>query len=719
MSDTENERHSPNGETESPNQEEKRVPRVFVNYLDTYTARAIGELLSKSFPGISRMDGEEEEGDEDELKRQRPASELFQICGTVTNPDFTPPFACTIIDSDEASIQAALMSADYIIYSIAEGGGVAEAQQALEFLKYEAAHFLHAKTFVLVSTCLTWNITKPLDMDDPEIPFTEDDYRKRRSSPSYKDHIALEKLAIKFGKTLKKSLSCYVICAGVCYGNGEHMLHSFFKRAWLGEQALPIYGTAHNVIPLIHVRDLATIVTHVIDAKPRTRYILAVDQGQSTLREVMKAISSSLTTGKLAVLGKEEAQASSDIGSVELDALLVNLRMEGVLVREELNFKWHAEEGLVDKIDLVTQEFKDTRGLLPIKINILGPPGVGKTAIAKALATHYRIHHITASDMIADAQKQLEEIVAKEGTTNQGGGDDEEEEDDEGRIEEASELLQSIKDNLEANQGRLDDQLLVRLYRNKITSKPALNQGVIMDGFPKTYEQAKMLYEAQEDEDGEPQGTADPATIPELVIDLTATEAFLKQRMMSLPEEQVQGTHNTEEGFLRRLSTFIANRSEEDTVINGFDEQEIDVTVIDVTKSNDESNGPIIELIKKTIGSPRNYGLTIEEKEELARKELIERESREAQERALKEKHEREEREARKKNIEVWTAQLSEVRKQEKEMLEAKARPFRQYIMAHVMPTLTAGLIECAKLRPEDPVDYIAEYLYQHNPELE
>ena len=61
--------------------------------------------------------------------------------------------------------------------------------------------------------------------------------------------------------------------------------------------------------------------------------------------------------------------------------------------------------------------------------------------------------------MIADAQKQLEEIVAKEGAPAQGGGDDEEEEDDEGRIEEASELLQSIKDNLEANQGRLDDQV--------------------------------------------------------------------------------------------------------------------------------------------------------------------------------------------------------------------------------------------------------------------
>merc|ERR1712137_136972 len=141
-----------------------------------------------------------------------------------------------------------------------------------------------------------------------------------------------------------------------------------------------------------------------------------------------------------------------------------------------------------------------------------------------------------------------------------------------------------------------------------------------------------------------------------------------------------------------------------------------DPVVVDVTQSNDEENGPIIELIKKIIGEPRNYGLTQEEKEELARKELADREAKEALERQTKEKHERE---SRKKNIEIWTQQLQEVRKQEKEMLEAKARPFRQYIMAHVMPTLTAGLIECAKLRPEDPVDYVAEYLYQHNPELE
>ena len=84
-------------------------------------------------------------------------------------------------------------------------------------------------------------------------------FRKRRSSPNYKDHIALEKLTIKLGKTLKKNLTCYVICAGVCYGNGEQILHSFFKQAWLGEESLPIYGTAHNGEIRVPQTDFVTV----------------------------------------------------------------------------------------------------------------------------------------------------------------------------------------------------------------------------------------------------------------------------------------------------------------------------------------------------------------------------------------------------------------------------------------------------------------------------
>ena len=38
--------------------------------------------------------------------------------------------------------------------------------------------------------------------DDPEVPFTEEDYRRRRSHPNFSDQIASEKLVIKLGKAV-------------------------------------------------------------------------------------------------------------------------------------------------------------------------------------------------------------------------------------------------------------------------------------------------------------------------------------------------------------------------------------------------------------------------------------------------------------------------------------------------------------------------------------
>lgn len=40
-------------------------------------------------------------------------------------------------------------------------------------------------------------------------------------------------------------------------------------------------------------------------------------------------------------------------------------------------------------------------------------------------------------------------------------------------------------------------------------------------------------------------------TMPEVVISLDAGDEFLKQRVMNLPQRQVEGTHNTEDGELQ------------------------------------------------------------------------------------------------------------------------------------------------------------------------
>ena len=45
-----------------------------------------------------------------------------------------------------------------------------------------------------------------------------------------------------------------------------------------------------NIVPTVHVSDLAQIIHNVIDQKPKTRYIVAVDESQSTLEEIVKAV---------------------------------------------------------------------------------------------------------------------------------------------------------------------------------------------------------------------------------------------------------------------------------------------------------------------------------------------------------------------------------------------------------------------------------------------
>ena len=86
--------------------------------------------------------------------------------------------------------------------------------------------FKTPKTFIGVSTVLTWSRTK-INAEDPEAPFTEDEYRRRKPHPNFKTHITAEKTIIKLGK--KGLLKTFVVCAGLTYGNGENIFHFLFK----------------------------------------------------------------------------------------------------------------------------------------------------------------------------------------------------------------------------------------------------------------------------------------------------------------------------------------------------------------------------------------------------------------------------------------------------------------------------------------------------------
>ncbi|CAD1473438.1 unnamed protein product, partial [Heterotrigona itama] len=162
------------------------------------------------------------------------------------------------------------------------------------------------------------------------------------------------------------------------------------------------------------------------------------------------------------------------------------------------------------------------------------------------------------------------------------------------------------------------------LFLRKLRSKECSNQGYVMDGHPKTLEQAKALFakfagenvtELEEElEDEEPEMETTTETImPELVVSLEAGDEFLKERIIQRPEKEIQGTHYTEEHMMRRLREYRKRNTEDNTPLNFFDEIEIHPLIIDVEDDVCPDMFPTIYQCLQRIGPPRNYGLTAEE----------------------------------------------------------------------------------------------------------
>ncbi|XP_030786803.1 adenylate kinase 7 isoform X5 [Rhinopithecus roxellana] len=652
-------------ETAAPTEKVIRIQRVFINLLDSYSSGNIGKFLSNCVVGASLEEITEEEEEEDENKSStleassaKVKEGTFQIVGTLSKPASPrPDFAVETYSAiSREDLLMRLLECDVIIYNITESSQqVEEAIWAVSALSEEVSHFEKRKIFILLSTVMTWARSKALDPEDSEVPFTEEDYRRRKSHPNFLDHINAEKMILKFGRKTRK-FATYVVAAGLQYGAEGGMLHTFFKMAWLGEiPALPVFGNGTNVIPTIHVLDLAGVIQNVIDHTPKPHYLVAVDESVHTLEDIVKCISKNTGPGKIQKIPRENAYLTKDLTQDCLDHLLVNLRMEALFVKENFNIRWAAQTGFVENINGILKEYKQSRGLMPIKICILGPPAVGKSSIAEELAKYYKLHHIQLKDVISEAIAKLETIVAPKDI---GEGEEEvEEEEEEENVEDAQELLDGIRESMEQN--------------------------------------------------------------AEFVCALDASDEFLKERVINLPERIVAGTHYSQDRFLRALSNYRDINIEDETVLNYFDEIEIHPIHIDVGKLEDAQNRLAIKQLIKEIGEPRNYGLTDEEKAEEERKAAEERLAREAAEEAEREHQEAVEMAEKIARWEEWNKRLEEVKREERELLEAQSIPLRNYLMTYVMPTLIQGLNECCNVRPEDPVDFLAEYLFKNNPEAQ
>jgi len=181
--------------------------------------------------------------------------------------------------------------------------------------------------------------------------------------------------------------------------------------------------------------------------------------------------------------------------------------------------------------------------------------------------------------------------------------------------------------------------------------------------------------------------------------------------VLAQPEPSV-----TEEQLTEKLAAYATNNAEDSPTSVLALPAIAAVEALPVVVAAETTNDMLMGKARVYLGAPRNYGPSEEElaakaalEEEAARKKEAEEEAAKA-ERDAAEVQERQAREAEESN------RLAELRQKERELLEVRSIPLRNYLMQNVIPTLTEGLIEVCKLKPEDPVDYLAEWLFKNNP---
>eukprot|EP00796_Vickermania_ingenoplastis_P004240 gene4240-3064_t len=119
------------------------------------------------------------------------------------------------------------------------------------------------------------------------------------------------------------------------------------------------------------------------------------------------------------------------------------------------------------------------------------------------------------------------------------------------------------------------------------------------------------------------------------------------------------------------------------------------------------------------LGAPHNFGKTpLEIHEEEVRRQNLEEEKRQKQ---IKKEHEVREREEQAFLVESelrnkHDLEQLEIKRADYEQLEKRKDPLRRYLIKNVIPLVSKGLTEVCASRPDEPVDFLAEWLLRHNP---
>lgn len=600
--------------------------------------------------------------------------------------------------------------------------------------------------------------------DDNENPkpvvlrFREKDFHQRIPSKRFQHLKTLETLALSSIRS-QPNLRVYVLCAGLLYGSGERILHDHFKQSWLqNPRQLQYVGEGKNLVPTIHVKDLARLVRKVVAKRPNSFYIFALDNTKNpTQKRIVSSIAKGMGASETASVGFDEVKEHEWAEFLTLD---LKMRASKVLRDDEPSpdaedpeeeakagiFPWHCKKGIVRNVHMLNNEFNDYRGLKPVKILITGPPASGKSHYADILAKYYNIPHIKIQDALNLIPKLKGELGDEIRDLIEAKKDAEMDAFEEKEDKKPGETLK--REDIKV---RLPEKYLYKLMKMKLSENSCRNRGYILDGYPRTFRDAQYIFlkrvlkqtvnedgeieveEPEENDDIEEDTVDDDGVwtkknfdkyapdehlIPGSILLIDGDENMIKRRVRDLPESKIEGTHWNNKDIDRRNKQYKqVNNSPigDPSLVDFFAKWEVGL-MRDNCMHDEVKLTESFKIFIERSGKPNNYMSFDSHKEaELITKIEEQAHARKAAEADRIEREEYVERQWRKQKEEYTKAKFEQIKEQERDLLDSKSQPIRAYLVDNVVPILTEGLIEVCKNQPDDPVDFLAEYLFRES----
>ncbi|RNF12523.1 protein dpy-30 [Trypanosoma rangeli] len=321
------------------------------------------------------------------------------------------------------------------------------------------------------------------------------------------------------------------------------------------------------------------------------------------------------------------------------------------------------------------------------------------------------------------------------------------------------------------------DKTLAVMMRWRLSRADCRNQGYVMDGFPETLAQARLVFGEEPLEIPEtieeavaaftPNSTTNfsgpgtreanvtpltkeacnEARLPSFVFVLDASENYLLDRLTALSKALNEPPGSEEKRLARFEEAMTLYRKQfVDTDYSLPDFFECAYTVaktltpggrgVTVSFLNVEAE-PLLsppppesqyavarpsnveQIVCERVGKPHNFGPTPHQRyQEEVRQRNLQEEERQEELKASMEQREREKQEYIHESEE--RSQIENTRQEievmDRNSLEQRKLPLREYLQHNIVPLLSKGLVEVCKTRPKDPVDFLAEWLMRHNP---